>query len=117
MTAWAAQTLEEKGNALAALVRSGLHADHHIRGVVITDGAVLMRPEVPEQTVELAEGAIAISRQIDSWHTRESVIIPLQPQATEGAQLWLKILDGERDWAARELVAHRLEPPDELTKL
>jgi hypothetical protein len=116
MTAWAAQTLEEKGNALAALIRSGLDTDQHIQGVVITDGAVLMRPDVAEQTVQLPEGAIAISRQIDSWHTRESVIIPLQPQATEGAQLWLKILDGERNWVARELAIHRLEPPRELAK-
>lgn len=87
MTAWAGQTLEKKGDALATLIRSGLSSDHHIEGVVITDGAVLMRPEVAELTVQLPEGAVAISRQIDSWHTRESVIIPMQPHKTEGAQL------------------------------
>jgi len=117
MTAWGAQTLEEKGNALAALIRSGLDNDRHIRGVVISDGGVLMRPDIPEQTVQLPDGAIAVSRQIDSWHTRESVIIPVQPHTTDCAQLWLKILDGERNWATRELAIHGLEPPSELPKI
>jgi hypothetical protein len=114
MTAWGAQTLAAKGDALAGLIRNGLHAEQHIQGVVITDGAVLMRPDVPEQTVQLPEGAFAISRQLDAWHTRESVIIPLRPQAMETARVWRKILDGERGWVGHELVAVGLEPPAEL---
>jgi hypothetical protein len=114
MTAWGARPLAEKASDLAALVREQLHAEPHIQGVVITDGAVLMRGDVPEQTVELSEGAIAIGRQIDKWHTRESVVIPLQPLALEAAHLWLDILDAEHHWLIRELKAVGLEPPVEL---
>ena len=92
MTAWGAQTLEVKGNALVALIRGGLQSAQHIHGVVITDGAVLMRRDVPEQSLQLANGSAAISRQVDSWHTRESVIIPLRPQATKGVHLLAKAL-------------------------
>lgn len=114
MTAWGARPLAEKASDLAALVREQLHAEPHIQGVVITDGAVLMRGDVSEQTVELSEGAIAMGRQIDKWHTRESVVIPLQPLALEATQLWFDILDAEHHWLVRELEAVGLEPPPEL---
>lgn len=44
-------------------------------------------------------------------------MVPLQSHTTEGARLWLKILDAERNWVTRELAVHRLEPPSERGSL
>lgn len=80
----------------------------------MTDGAVLMRPNVPEETRELPGGAVALSRQIDRWHSRESVVIPIRPLALGAAQLWRRILDAERRWAEREMHSVGLAFPGEL---
>ena len=114
MTAWGARPLAEKASDLAGLARRQLGKERHIKGVVLTDGAVLMRPDVPEQTTELPEGILAMCRQIDKWHARESVVIPLDPIALNMAQLWVKLLDAEHGWTARELATVGLDPPDEL---
>jgi hypothetical protein len=55
-----------------------------------------------------------MGRQIDKWHTRESVVIPLQPLALEAARLWFGILDAEHHWLVHELESVGLEPPNEL---
>ena len=114
MTAWGARPLAAKARDLTALIRRELEGVEHLEGVVITDGAVLMRPNLPEETVSLNEGAVAMSRKIDRWHTRESVVIPLTPLALEAAVLWRAIFDGESAWAIRELGALGLKPPSEL---
>lgn len=116
MTTWGARPLAEKARDLAGLVQRQLGEERHIMGVVLTDGAVLMRGEVPEQTMELAGGSLAMSRQIDKWHARESVIVPLDPLAMDTAQLWLTLLDAEHGWTVRELAAVGLDPPDELAE-
>jgi hypothetical protein len=42
------------------------------------------------------------------------VIIPIRPLALTGVQLWQRILNAERRWAARELEAAGLAFPAEL---
>jgi hypothetical protein len=114
MTAWGARPLAQKAHDLALLVQRVLATEEHILGVVMTDGAVLMRPNVPEETRELPGGAVALSRQIDRWHSRESVVIPIRPLALGAAQLWRRILDAERRWAEREMHSVGLAFPGEL---
>lgn len=114
LTAWGARPLAEKAHDLAALVRGLLDTECHIEGVVFTDGAALMRPDTSDETCELSHGAIATSRRIDRWHTREAVIIPLRPQAGNAAEMWLQVLDAERGWALRELEGLGLKAPPEL---
>ncbi len=114
MTAWGARPLAQKAHDLALLVQRVLAAEEHVLGVVMTDGAVLMRPNVPEETRELPGGAVALSRQIDRWHSRESVVIPIRPLALGAAQLWRRILDAERRWAEREMHSVGLAFPAEL---
>jgi hypothetical protein len=114
MTPWGARPLAQKALDLALLIQRVLADQDHILGVVMTDGAVLMRPDVPEETCALPSGVVAVSRQIDRWHSRESVIIPIRPLALTGVQLWQRILNAERRWAARELEAAGLVFPAEL---
>lgn len=114
MTGWGARSLAEKAHDLVALIRGRFQAAAHLQGVVITDGAVMMRPNVSEETIELAAGAGALCRQIDRWHARESVIVPLRPLAAHAGQLWRKTLDCETGWLSRELEAVGLDPLPEL---
>jgi hypothetical protein len=81
--------------------------------VVITDGAALMRPAAPEQTVERREFT-ALLRHSDAWHIRESVIVPLRPGGEDAVSLWRFILDAESGWIGKELRANGLAQPPEL---
>jgi hypothetical protein len=114
MTTWGSRPLAQKARDLVLLVRQVLATEKHINGVVMTDGAVLMRPNVPEQTCELPGGGTALSRQIDRWHSRESVVIPIRPLALGAAQLWRRILDAEQRWAELEMRSVGLAFPAEL---
>jgi hypothetical protein len=113
MTAWSRQPISAKAEQLAGLLQAELADAPHILGVTISDGAILMRPEGSEQTIE-GEGFVALARRSDAWHIRESVIIPLRPGAKDGVRLWRSILDAESGWVGSELRRHGLILPPEL---
>jgi hypothetical protein len=113
MTRWSEQSLARKGEQLAELFRHELRDAEHLLGVVITDGAALMRPAVPEQTIERREFT-ALLRRSDAWHIRESVIVPLRPGGEHAVSLWRFILDAESGWIGKELRANGLAQPPEL---
>jgi hypothetical protein len=113
MTQWSQQPIAKRGEQLAALFRHELRDADHLLGVVISDGAVLMRPKAPEQTFEGPE-FIALARRSDAWHIRESVIVPLLPEAERDVPAWRSILDAESGWVGRELRANGLAEPPEL---
>jgi hypothetical protein len=79
MTQWSQQSIAQKGKQLDALVRHELRDARHLLGVVISDGAALMRPDASEQTIEGPE-FIALARRSDAWRIRETVIVPLRPR-------------------------------------
>ncbi|HWA54979.1 MAG TPA: hypothetical protein VG816_12495 [Solirubrobacterales bacterium] len=114
MTQWSQQPIAKRGEQLAALFRDELRGADHLLGVVISDGAALMRPKAPEYTVEEPE-FIALARRSDAWHIRESVIVPLRPGAEQVVPVWCSILDAESGWVGRELRANGLAEPPELT--
>lgn len=114
MTAWGRQPLVDKARAIAGLLRGVLHPEKHLLGVVVTDGAALMRPEVEEETAELDTGVVARCRRIDKWRVRESVVVPLQRGGDEAAQVWGAVLDAESEWVARGIEAAGLRTPSEL---
>ncbi len=114
LTRWGRQPLADKARALTGLLREVLRSEEHLLGVVITDGAVLMRPEVQEETVELDEEVVARCRRIDKWRVRESLVVPLQGLGLEAANAWGKLLDGESDQLARALEQAGLDAPSEL---
>jgi len=113
MTRWSQQSLAKKGEQLAALFRHELRDARHLLGVVITDGAALMRPAAHEETIEESEFT-ALVRRSDAWHVRETVIVPLGSDAECTLPLWRSILDAESGWVSRELRANGLALPPEL---
>jgi hypothetical protein len=115
MTAWGRQPLIDKARAIASLLRGALHHEKHLLGVIITDGGVLMRPEVEEETAELDGGVVARCRRIDKWRVRESVVVPLQQGGDEATQMWGTVLDAESEWLARGFESSGLHAPSELT--
>ncbi|MDX6610160.1 MAG: hypothetical protein QOF85_2085 [Solirubrobacterales bacterium] len=114
MTQWSQQPIAKRGEQLAALFRHELQDAEHLLGVVVSDGAALMRSEVPEQTVERPE-FMALARRSDTWHIRESVVVPLLPEAEQALPVWRSILDAESGWVGRELRANGLAQLPELT--
>jgi hypothetical protein len=91
-----------------------LHSKKHLLGVVVTDGAVLTRPEAREETVKFDKGVVARRRRIDKWRVRESVVVPLHGLGLEAAHARGRLLDGESDWLARALEQAGLDTPSEL---
>lgn len=113
MTGWSQQSTAQKGAQLADLFRRELRGASHLLGVVISDGAALMRPATPEQTVESSD-FVALARRSDAWHIRETVIVPLRPAVERSLRLWRFVLDAESGWIGRELRANGLAQPQEL---
>jgi hypothetical protein len=113
MTGWSHLPLAQKAEQLANLLRHELRESEHILGVTISDGAALMRPGVPEQTVE-GDTYFALARRSDAWHIRESVIVPIRPGAKAGVKLWLATLEAESEWIGHELRRQGLLLPTEL---
>lgn len=116
MTGWAQQSLAAKANALTCIFREALGEEEHLRGVVISDGAALMRGEVHEETYLLDYGVVARRRRIDWWRARESVVVPLGDSGLAAAEAWGLTLDAESGWLARALDRQAIAPPPELTK-
>jgi hypothetical protein len=114
MTGWAHQSLAAKAHALSCVFREALDGEEHLHGVVITDGAALMRGEVDEETLLLDRGIVARRRRIDWWRARESVVVPLRGSGLAGAEAWGLIFDAERDWLARALEHQCVAPPSDL---
>jgi hypothetical protein len=114
MTGWAQQPLGAKAQALAGIFRETLDDQEHLHGVVISDGAGLMRGEVEEETLVLDRGIVARRRRIDWWRARESVVVPLRDSALADAEAWGLILDTERGWLARALEGQGVVPPADL---
>lgn len=114
MTGWAQQSLAAKAQALAGIFREVLDGEEHLHGVVITDGAALMRGEVDEETLLLNRGIVARRRRIDRWRARESVVVPLRDRGLGAAEAWGLILDAERDWFGWALERQGVAPPSEL---
>ena len=116
MTAWGRQPLPDKAHALADLLGRALNSEDHLLGVVLTDGAALMGPEVEEETIELVAdgGVVARRRRIDNWRVRESVVVPLRSDAGESSRLWGALLDAESSWLAKALELTGLPMPSEL---
>ncbi len=116
MTGWAQQSLAAKARALSAVLREALDREEHLLGVVITDGAGLMRGEVDEETPLLERGIVARRRRLDWGRSRESVVVPLRDGGLAGAEAWGRILDAEHDWLARALETQGVAPPPELAQ-
>jgi hypothetical protein len=116
MTSWAQQSLAAKAHALVRIFREALEGEEHLRGVVISDGAALMRGEVDEETLLLDRGVVARRRRIDWWRARESVVVPLRDSGLAAAEAWGLTLDAEGGWLARTLECQAIAPPPELTE-
>lgn len=116
MSGWSQLPLERKAEQLADLLQHELRGFGHILGVTITDGAALMRPGVPEETID-AGTYTALSRRSDAWHIRESVIVPLRPEAKAGLEIWRTMLDAESGWVGHELRRQGLLMPSELAQI
>ncbi|MBS1888793.1 MAG: hypothetical protein JSU06_16540 [Actinobacteria bacterium] len=114
MTGWARQPLTAKAYALASLFREALGEEEHLLGVVITDGAAVIRDQIEEDTFVLDRGIVARRRRIDRRRARESVVVPLRDGGLAAAEAWGFILDFERDWLAQALESQGVIPPPEL---
>lgn len=113
MTQWSQQSVAQRGQRLAALFKHELRDAQHLDGVIISDGAALMRQAASEYTVEAGE-FIAVARRSDAWHIRETVIVPLRLDVERAVALWRFVLDAESGWVERELSASGLAQPPEL---
>lgn len=114
LTGWSRLRFEEKAAQLAAFLRERLADAEHLDGVVISEGAAMMRPEVAEATVDIGDHATALCRRADRWHVRESMVVPLRKAGFEAAQSWRKVLDVEREWLRRALMNVGISLPGDL---
>lgn len=105
----------ERAALLAGQVRASLDGAAHLHGVVIDDGAVLVRPVGDELTESVADGAVLRVRRLDAIRLRETVTVALTAQEGGGAGLWARVWDAEPGWTAWATERCGVPTPPELS--
>lgn len=116
LTAWSAQTLAQKADALAGLAFEAIRDSDHVQGVVLSDGAAIMRHEQSEESVEIGDAVVGLRRVPDQWHARESIIVPASDKSRHEADVWREILDAETHWLDVAMSEVGLAVPPELDR-
>ena len=96
-TPWAATDLSAKLGALIGPVRHALASYPHIKGLVLTSGAVHAQGVFHDESAR--EGnCIALRRLIEPLRVRETMIITLDQEAVPPAEMWHHLYDEEPEW-------------------
>lgn len=113
LTPWSRLRLGSKGPLLAELVRGALADVSHLRGVVLSDGAALLRPgeEADEWT---GSGVRALKLRLDAFRVRETITVALERDCDRDLRTWDKVLRSEPKWLAAGLARVGLNLPSEL---
>jgi hypothetical protein len=114
LTAWSQAPLPQKATQLAALVRAAVGGSGHLRGVVMSDGAAVLRPD--EKAEEWAAlGLRALKLRLDRFRVRETIAVGVSSAQTDELALWQRLLRAEPGWLASALSRAGLEVPPEVS--
>ena len=96
-TPWANMELLAKLGALVDPVRSALDPYPHVKGLVLTSGAVHAQGVFHDESVR--EGnCFGLRRLIEPLRVRETMIITLDQEALSSAEMWHHLYDEEPEW-------------------
>jgi hypothetical protein len=95
---WARWTLAAKTEALSEAVRQELHNRSGLAGAILTCGALLAQGQFEDETCPGADGATGLRRLIAPARVRESVVVPLIPEARSEGELWARLYSDEPTW-------------------
>lgn len=120
LTPWSRLPLDEKAAQLAEVVRRALGDAHHLRGVVLTDGAGLVRPR-QSRDAWFGAGIGARTVRLDALRVRESIVCQLNPprravdaESHDDFAIWQRLLAKEETWLPEALGRVGLQVPPEL---
>ena len=106
---WALQDLPQKTEWMAALLAEAV-GDAGTGGVVVSCGQQI-GPRAVTEDYRGTGGIIGLRRRLDALRMRETIIVPLTPDATGQASMWRDMrdmYDAEPGWLERQLRAASL---------
>ena len=113
LTAWSREPLRNKASQLAEAVRAAVGESAHVRGVVVSDGAAMLRPGTTSE--EWADiGVRALKLRLDAFRVRETVALKLQRDHADDIALWESLIHAEAGWTRAALGRAGLAVPPEL---
>jgi hypothetical protein len=111
-TEWAREPLEVKlqaaASALAATLGSAAPS-----GVVLSSAAALYPGDVNEERAQYGP-AVAVRCAVRPLRARETMVIPLRPEAIDAVRDWVALADAETDWLEWALAGAGLPSLEEL---
>jgi hypothetical protein len=99
---------------MAIAVRDALAGAQGVRGVVLSSGcATAMSRLVGVST--MVDGSYGLARDLGNFKGRETLVIPLVPNAEDEARAWVRLYDSEPSWLDAALGELGHPPMLELT--
>jgi len=114
LTEWSRGGMAEKTERLSGAVTEVL-ASSGLSGAIFTSGAGLVVGSVEEMTFYAADGALGQRRLVPPMRARETIIVPLRPDAQSQASMWRDLYESEPDWLPWALSECGLPSLDEVT--
>lgn len=103
---WAQQDLPRKTEWMAALLAEAA-GDAGTAGIVVSCGQQI-GPQAVTEDYGGTGGIIGMRRRPDALRMRETIIVPLTPDAAAQASLWREMYDAEPRWLEQQLRAASL---------
>jgi hypothetical protein len=114
LPAWSREPLRKKASQLAEVVRAAVGGSAHVRGVVMSDGAAVLRPGATSE--EWADiGVRAVKSRLDAFRVRETVALRLRRDHVDELALWEQLIHAEAGWTTAALERAGLAVPPELS--
>ena len=112
-TDWGRKAWPERVNQLALALNDALGEARHIAGVVVSSGLATslgaVDSAIEDITVTTARGT-GLRRLVAQQLVRETVIIPLQPAASQQLAVWTDSYNDEPFWLDEDLHSRGLSP-------
>jgi hypothetical protein len=94
-TPWAGYSLADKVHAVATQLRKDLERHRKIAGLVLSSGATQAQGTFTNETYTSRTGPAGCRRVLPAGRVRDTVVVPLQVEASGDADLWLRMYDKE----------------------
>jgi hypothetical protein len=90
--------LFDKTSTMAERLREALADEATLAGVVVSSSPCPALSVYVPESARAADGAIGFRRLLPLNRVRETIIVPLGPDAGSAAEQWLALYDREAEW-------------------
>lgn len=112
---WSQLRFPTRVSAIAAFVTDALKDAAHVRGIVVSSGALPCHGFLDEQSTRHGS-TFGLRRRVDVYRGRETVVVPFLEGAFSEAEAWRGLYDAEPGTMTAALADFSLAPLEVLTR-